>query len=183
MCFCCSSSADYASAEYIALRKVGKIGCTQLTGYWANWLVHSSTLFSFSHQQTATASQSAVDAIDEYRQNGNSGAAVDFMQTTFSCCGWNNASDWLVTPYYNSTQMFPGSCNCTDTQDGSGEGPCETINFVSIYRQGCRNSVQTFFQNNLIAVGAIGIAIGLFEVSKPSYYIVTGAAAIDTLRF
>ena len=62
------------------------------------------------------------------------------VHTQFSCCGWNNASDWLTTPYYNSSQMFPGSCNCTSDTEGSGEGPCVTINFVSVYRRVCSNS-------------------------------------------
>jgi len=120
--------------------------------------------FVYRDTITATVSGRANAAIEEYTPNGDSGAAVDFMQRSFACCGWSNFSDWLGTSYYNSTQMIPGSCNCTDTQEGSGEGLCVTINFVPVYRRGCQSSVQSFFQDNLIAVGAIGVAIGLFEV-------------------
>ena len=34
-----------------------------------------------------------------------------FLQ--FNCCGFNTFDDWLDTEFFNESQVYPGSCNCS----------------------------------------------------------------------
>lgn len=96
---------------------------------------------------------------DEYREDVN--AIVDFLQNNFGCCGYSNNTEWFGTEYFNITQMFPGSCNCTETGDSMN---CVDVDSQSIHNTACNGIFSDFLNSNLITVGGVGIAFGIFEV-------------------
>jgi len=126
--------------------------------------------FVYRDQVTDQASNIAQDALNEYFPEGDSrhktatNAAIDEIQRDFKCCGWVEPNDWNATEYFNITMSFPGSCNCTDTNDP--KVPCEPTEDgqQTIYMRGCRDGVVDFFRDNLVAAGGIGIAFGLLEI-------------------
>lgn len=122
------------------------------------------------------SAERAEDAIITYYPEGNVmfssdvNFIVDFLQTEFMCCGYSGNSDWVGTPYENITGMFPDSCNCTTTTTESTEdmmdSTCTELGRVNqtIYSRPCNATFSQFITDNLIIVGGVGIAFGLFEV-------------------
>lgn len=85
------------------------------------------------------------------------------MVVQFDCCGYDSYEDWLGTDYLNSTQLFPDSCNCTNTSAVE----CTTVTEVPqqmIYNQNCSVGVSAFLQENLLTIGAVGITFGVIQV-------------------
>lgn len=55
---------------------------------------------------------------------------------------------------------------------------CEpTMSMQSIYRTACNVTFNMFLLDNLVTVGGVGIAFGLFEVSISQLYIFGGGGA------
>lgn len=53
----------------------------------------------------------------------------------FECCGWVNTTLWLSSPYYETTMMFPPSCECGN--DTSADTVCMDFNDQIIYNEVC----------------------------------------------
>ncbi|XP_068234005.1 tetraspanin-7-like [Palaemon carinicauda] len=71
-------------------------------------------------------------AFRDYEKSPTMARAVDNLQSRLSCCGIQNASDWVSMPYgFNNDPPFPPSC-CKESQDGL----C-----LAMHSQGCYPTV------------------------------------------
>ena len=39
---------------------------------------------------------------------------MPYLFFQFDCCGYESVNDWNETNFFEETEMFPGSCNCSD---------------------------------------------------------------------
>ena len=77
-----------------------------------------------------------------------------FLQ--FSCCGIDDASDWMNNTFYsNISYQLPNSCCKANT-------PICMLN--NSFTEGCLNATIDFISTNIYAIGAVGIAVGIVEL-------------------
>lgn len=127
--------------------------------------------FVYRTSLVEASAERASDAIIQYRLEEDPefkedvNFIVDFLQGEFDCCGYTGVSDWLDTDYLNDTGgRFPDSCNCTEPPEMMTGQPCGEVNSQFIYTAPCNGSFSDFLSNNLIIVGGVGIAFGIFEL-------------------
>ncbi|XP_036731634.1 CD151 antigen [Manis pentadactyla] len=103
----------------------------------------------------------------QYHQPGHEGvtSAVDKLQQEFHCCGSNNWQDWQDSEWVRSGQaeghVVPDSC-CKTVVAGCGERDHAS----NIYKVegGCITKLETFIQEHLRVIGAVGIGIACVQV-------------------
>lgn len=103
----------------------------------------------------------------QYHQPGYEGvtSAVDKLQQEFHCCGSNNWQDWQDSEWVRSGQakghVVPDSC-CKTVVAGCGERDHAS----NIYKVegGCITKLETFIQEHLRVIGAVGIGIACVQV-------------------
>ncbi|CAD7669868.1 unnamed protein product [Nyctereutes procyonoides] len=102
-----------------------------------------------------------------YHQPGHEGvtSAVDKLQQEFHCCGSNNSQDWRDSEWIRSGQagsrVVPDSC-CKTVVPGCGQRDHAS----NIYKVegGCITKLETFIQEHLRVIGAVGIGIACVQV-------------------
>ncbi|XP_071955826.1 tetraspanin-4-like isoform X2 [Antedon mediterranea] len=105
--------------------------------------------------------------------------AWDKLQDIEKCCGVNNFTDWGNTTLYGNMNSVPPSC-CMgdDNTENCGNGVL-LQRMPNVYTKGCKDALKDDFSKYLYQIGAIGIAIGLFQIiglalSLVLYYQVKG---------
>uniref|UniRef100_A0A8C4LLS3 CD151 molecule (Raph blood group) n=1 Tax=Equus asinus asinus TaxID=83772 RepID=A0A8C4LLS3_EQUAS len=102
-----------------------------------------------------------------YHQKGHEGvtSAVDKLQQEFHCCGSNNSQDWRDSEWIRSGEaggrVVPDSC-CKTVVAGCGQRDHAS----NIYKVegGCISKLETFIQEHLRIIGAVGIGIACVQV-------------------
>lgn len=110
------------------------------------------------------------DAIRSYSVEDDGGPAgvnrvVDFFQSTFDCCGFNTFDDWLDTEFFNESQVYPGSCNCSaNTSTAECIAAPEVDQFI--WASGCNETLRRLLDSQaaLISIGVVSVVIGLVEL-------------------
>ncbi|KAF7461337.1 Hypothetical predicted protein [Marmota monax] len=103
----------------------------------------------------------------QYHQPGQEGvtSAVDKLQQEFHCCGSNNSQDWRDSEWIRSGEaggrVVPDSC-CKTVVPGCGQRDHAS----NIYKVegGCITKLETFIQEHLRVIGAVGIGIACVQV-------------------
>ncbi|EHB17822.1 CD151 antigen [Heterocephalus glaber] len=102
-----------------------------------------------------------------YHQPGHEGvtSAVDKLQQEFHCCGSNNSQDWRDSEWIHSGQagkrVVPDSCCKTVVPDCGRRDHASNIYKVE---GGCITKLETFIQDHLRVIGAVGIGIACVQV-------------------
>nr|XP_057902113.1 CD151 antigen-like [Doryrhamphus excisus] len=105
--------------------------------------------------------------VQKYQQNSHEHvtSAVDKLQQEFKCCGSNNSSDWAQSVWIRSRdgdgRVVPDSCCKTPSKlCGRGGHPS------NIYKVegGCISKLETFIQDHLKIIGAVGIGIACVQI-------------------
>ncbi|XP_025142828.2 uncharacterized protein LOC102407694 isoform X8 [Bubalus bubalis] len=102
-----------------------------------------------------------------YHQPGHEGvtSAVDKLQQEFHCCGSNNSRDWQDSEWIRSGEadgrVVPDSC-CKTVVPGCGRRDHAS----NIYKVegGCITKLETFIQEHLRIIGAVGLGIACVQV-------------------
>lgn len=106
--------------------------------------------------------KSLNDSLTKYKENGGEKEAWDTVQEELDCCGVNNADDWAVKGDF-PRGWVPKSC-------------CETVSCVNnasdkgvmvsddVYQNGCFKKIKDEFEDNTIAVAAVGIALAVVQI-------------------
>ncbi|XP_030657833.1 CD151 antigen isoform X1 [Nomascus leucogenys] len=102
-----------------------------------------------------------------YHQPGHEAvtSAVDQLQQEFHCCGSNNSQDWRDSEWIHSGEaggrVVPDSC-CKTVVAGCGQRDHAS----NIYKVegGCITKLETFIQEHLRVIGAVGIGIACVQV-------------------
>lgn len=105
--------------------------------------------------------------VKRYHQSGHEGvsSAVDKLQQEFHCCGSNNSQDWQDSEWICSgeadSRVVPDSC-CKTMVAGCGKRDHAS----NIYKVegGCITKLETFIQEHLRVIGAVGIGIACVQV-------------------
>lgn len=105
--------------------------------------------------------------VKRYHQSGHEGvsSAVDKLQQEFHCCGSNNSQDWQDSEWIRSgeadSRVVPDSC-CKTMVAGCGKRDHAS----NIYKVegGCITKLETFIQEHLRVIGAVGIGIACVQV-------------------
>ncbi|XP_028726172.1 CD151 antigen [Peromyscus leucopus] len=105
--------------------------------------------------------------IKRYQQSGQEGVtnAVDKLQQEFHCCGSNNSQDWRDSEWIRSgeasNRVVPDSC-CKTVVPGCGRRDHAS----NIYKVegGCISKLETFIQEHLRVIGAVGLGIACVQV-------------------
>ncbi|KAL4671284.1 CD151 antigen isoform X1 [Chlorocebus sabaeus] len=102
-----------------------------------------------------------------YHQPGHEAvtSAVDQLQQEFHCCGSNNSQDWRDSEWIRSGEaggrVVPDSC-CKTVVAGCGQRDHAS----NIYKVegGCITKLETFIQEHLRVIGAVGTGIACVQV-------------------
>ncbi|XFF93303.1 hypothetical protein AB1E18_019522 [Capra hircus] len=102
-----------------------------------------------------------------YHQLGHEGvtSAVDKLQQEFHCCGSNSSRDWQDSEWIRSGEadgrVVPDSC-CKTVVPGCGRRDHAS----NIYKVegGCITKLETFIQEHLRVIGAVGLGIACVQV-------------------
>lgn len=92
-------------------------------------------------------------------------SAVDKLQQEFHCCGSNNSRDWQDSEWIHSGEaggrVVPDSC-CKTVVPGCGRRDHAS----NIYKVegGCITKLETFIQEHLRIIGAVGLGIACVQV-------------------
>lgn len=128
--------------------------------------VYQNDLVTVSAERAGEAiSMYRDEESDELREDVN--FVVDFLQNEFECCGYFTSSEWIGTAFFNSSMRYPDSCNCTELTEQPEdmmENRCVVQERQSIYIRACNETFSDFLNSNLIIVGGVGIAFGVFEI-------------------
>lgn len=93
-------------------------------------------------------------ALTEYERNPAVMSAVNTLQNMLSCCGIQNASDWVAMPYGQSHDPpQPPSC-CRETRDSV----C-----VALHQQGCYSTVIQFLEGSTGILLIVALSIASFQ--------------------
>lgn len=105
--------------------------------------------------------------IKKYQQPGHEGVtnAVDKLQQEFHCCGSNNSEDWQNSEWSHSgkaeRRAVPDSCCKTMVPKCGKRDHASNIYKVE---GGCISKLETFIQEHLRVIGAVGIGIACVQV-------------------
>lgn len=80
-----------------------------------------------------------------------------FIQTTFECCGVNNATDWFKSSGWQEKDQVPPECcriNTTDCQENADHW----------YKKACLPVMQNLLRQNLYIIGIVAISIGVIQI-------------------
>lgn len=94
------------------------------------------------------------DAMKNYNKDGHEGVTKTWnkLQEEFSCCGVNNASDWVSMA--NTT--IPESC-CKEEK-------CTTTDNSKIFTTGCANELEDWLKSKIAIIGGVGIGLAFVQV-------------------
>ncbi|XP_036718265.1 CD151 antigen isoform X4 [Balaenoptera musculus] len=121
-----------------------------------------------SPQLNAELKENLKDTMTKrYHQLGHEGvtSAVDKLQQEFHCCGSNNSQDWRDSEWIRSGEaggrVVPDSC-CKTVVAGCGQRDHAS----NIYKVegGCITKLETFIQEHLRIIGAVGLGIACVQV-------------------
>ncbi|KAM6158918.1 CD151 antigen [Rhynchocyon petersi] len=103
---------------------------------------------------------------EKYQKDPNGvTAAVDMLQQEFHCCGSNSSKDWQDSKWIQSPaaegRLVPDSC-CKTVVKWCGRRDHAS----NIYKVegGCITKLETFIQDHLRIIGAVGIGIACVQV-------------------
>uniref|UniRef100_F6RLK0 CD151 molecule n=2 Tax=Equus TaxID=9789 RepID=F6RLK0_HORSE len=124
--------------------------------------------YVYYQQLNAELKENLKDTMTKrYHQKGHEGvtSAVDKLQQEFHCCGSNNSQDWRDSEWIRSGEaggrVVPDSC-CKTVVAGCGQRDHAS----NIYKVegGCISKLETFIQEHLRIIGAVGIGIACVQV-------------------
>ncbi|XP_070584894.1 leukocyte antigen CD37 [Erythrolamprus reginae] len=130
---------------------------------------HSNKISSTvaGHVKTIIASYGTNTTLSDH------GDSWDFVQEQFKCCGWAGWGDWMENSRVRNSSKKEYPCSCRNTSalhsasNRTATKPalfCEAEVQLSINNKGCRESVQTWLNNNLISIVGICLGIALLEL-------------------
>ncbi|XP_055900081.1 CD151 antigen-like [Biomphalaria glabrata] len=91
--------------------------------------------------------------------------AVDFMQSTFECCGATSRNDWryskwMETRPQNDTRLVPDSC-CLKSSNMT----CDfTAQMTNVFTEGCVEHLEKFIRFHLILIGGVGLGLSILQL-------------------
>eukprot|EP00071_Canis_lupus_P011253 XP_005631375.3 tetraspanin-4 [Canis lupus familiaris] len=113
--------------------------------------------FAYTDKIDRYAQQDLKKGLHLYGTPGNVGLtnAWSIIQTDFRCCGVSNYTDWFEV--YNATRV-PDSC-CLEFSESCGLHAPGTW-----WKAPCYETVKTWLQENLLAVGIFGLCTALVQL-------------------
>ncbi|XP_064402559.1 leukocyte surface antigen CD53-like [Halichondria panicea] len=105
----------------------------------------------------AAVDENIAKILDNYSTDNTDRNAINFVQRIFECCGWNNASDYVVRDI-----PIPISCDCTDSNTIDTCEPFGTNH--TIWSSGCKSGVSSAFRTYLAVIIALAIMVALIEL-------------------
>lgn len=124
--------------------------------------------YVYYQQLNAELKENLKDTMTKrYHQPGHAGvtSAVDKLQQEFHCCGSNSSRDWKDSKWIHSDEAdkraVPDSC-CKTVVPGCGRRDHAS----NIYKVegGCITKLETFIQEHLRIIGAVGLGIACVQV-------------------
>ncbi|EPY78683.1 CD151 antigen [Camelus dromedarius] len=131
--------------------------------------------YVYYQQLNAELKENLKDTMTKrYHQEGHEGvtSAVDKLQQEFHCCGSNHSQDWRDSEWIRSGKaggrVVPDSC-CKTVVAGCGRRDHASniykVEHTPIPGQGgCITKLETFIQEHLRIIGAVGIGIACVQV-------------------
>uniref|UniRef100_A0A4W2IJF5 CD151 molecule (Raph blood group) n=1 Tax=Bos indicus x Bos taurus TaxID=30522 RepID=A0A4W2IJF5_BOBOX len=131
-------------------------------------IIAGALAYIYYQQLNAELKENLKDTMTRrYHQPGHEGvtSAVDKLQQEFHCCGSNNSRDWQDSEWIRSGEaggrVVPDSC-CKTVVPGCGRRDHAS----NIYKVegGCITKLETFIQEHLRIIGAVGLGIACVQV-------------------
>ncbi|CAG5136495.1 unnamed protein product [Candidula unifasciata] len=115
--------------------------------------------FVYRSKVEAVLKEDLMDAINNYNVTVYR-EQIDYMQEEFSCCGVQNASDWLSSTYWrqNHSDTVPSSC-CKSNQTCTPK-----LGSQNIYYDGCLSKLDQEFNKNLVYVISAAVFLALVQL-------------------
>ncbi|XP_062963239.1 tetraspanin-1 [Cynocephalus volans] len=98
------------------------------------------------------------------------GSQKDFTQVWnltmegLKCCGFNNYTDFINSPYYEQHGTFPPYC-CSDNVNGTATEPCSMNEAENSDVQGCFKQLLYDIRTNAATVGGVAAGIAVLELA------------------
>lgn len=129
-------------------------------------LEFAAAIAAYSLQEgiKALLSGKIKSAMDEYYTNDEVRNAVDFMQSTLHCCGYNGSEDWAMVERTNGTMEIPETCNVW-----IGGGP-------RVSPIGCVRQLYIIVHRSALYIGTGAIAIALIQLTGIMFACMLGKA-------
>jgi len=99
------------------------------------------------------------NSIKEYNTSSTSRDEVDWIQTTFQCCGNINSSDWQTLANMTANEVPSSCCSFNSTITN-----CTKAIVVNNNIQGCGEKLHDVFFNNLNIIAGVGIAFAFVQL-------------------
>ncbi|CAD5124093.1 DgyrCDS12397 [Dimorphilus gyrociliatus] len=111
-------------------------------------IVSASLSYHYRHKVEKSASKVLEKGLNHYKNNSIWRNEIDFIQEKFKCCGVNNATDWIDTPWghHHPMEPYPKSCYKNETSE------------LYLRKDGCVPKVKNFVVNHLDII--LGTAFG-----------------------
>lgn len=90
-------------------------------------------------------------------------SAINQVQATLDCCGWNNASDWQQNPNNAYGGTWPSSC-CIDEFVGCNDTLSSLFNPSNVEARGCKQAIESFLKENLLIVCIVGGVVIVMQI-------------------
>lgn len=99
-----------------------------------------------------------VKSIQEgYGQNSDVTALWNSTMETLKCCGFNNYTDFIDSPFVNATGNYPVPC-CSSS-------PCAKGNAQTSAVSGCLDKLIMLIDENAVVIIAVALGIAVLEIS------------------
>ncbi|XP_072034871.1 tetraspanin-9-like isoform X2 [Amphiura filiformis] len=114
--------------------------------------------FVYESQVSDYVESDLITGLQKYDTEKGLQSAWDRLQSDLQCCGVDGAADWAMNSSFPATQ-FPDSC-CREYAIDCGK----TVGYTGAWKDGCAEILLTYLEDNIYYVGAVCIAIGIFEL-------------------
>ncbi|TRY92121.1 hypothetical protein DNTS_031442 [Danionella cerebrum] len=96
---------------------------------------------------------------DEYGTDEGFTSLWNSTMSQLKCCGYNNYTDFVGSPFVSSFAVFPETC-CVNTK-----GLCDVNAAINADAPGCFEALVTLIEDNAILLAGIAIGIAALEIA------------------
>ncbi|XP_026142607.1 tetraspanin 34a [Carassius auratus] len=96
---------------------------------------------------------------DNYGRSESFTSVWNSTMNELKCCGYTNYTDFMGSPFVNSTSLYPVTC-CTNSS-----GPCNEMAAKTDIAVGCFQALVNLVEDNAILLAGVALGIAALEIA------------------
>ncbi|PAA68037.1 hypothetical protein BOX15_Mlig028043g2 [Macrostomum lignano] len=122
--------------------------------------ITAATMGIVYHGQVRSAIDTELNKeLQSYHNDSLLKSEVDFIQSTYQCCGVNNFTDWLETPWSRQHNLtVPDSC-CRDHRCNDTDPTVDS----QVFHSGCLSKLNYDFSRFLGLIAAFSLVVAILQ--------------------